>query len=141
MVMANSYGVYDPASAFKRDSTLAQNAYTRFLAQQRGARQVAEIDRTRTSGLDNFASSFARRGLRNSGIYEQAQNTYATDWMQQSQTALDRLYEELRASNYGDANAWADFGNSAANAETEKMMKILETAASLSSLKLYTGGS
>jgi len=134
------FGLYDPQAAFNRDATLAQNAYSRFLAQQRGAREIADLDINRTRGLERFASSYGQRGLANSGIYQNAQNDYAKDWMQGRQDSLDRLYQELRAAEFGDAGAWQQFGSNVADTEEEKMQQILQTAAQLSQMKPFLGG-
>jgi len=136
----NGFGAYDAAAGWQRDSTLAQNAYSRFLAQQRGTRELGNIDIGQTRGLEGLGAGMAQRGLTNSGIYQTAQNDYAQGWMGQRQDALDRLYQSLRDTAYSDTNAWASFNNSVADKEAEKAQQILQTAAQLSSLKPFIGG-
>lgn len=135
-----TFGNYSPGAAFNRDATLAQNAYSRFLAQQRGARDISNIDINMTKGLEGLASGYAHRGLANSGIYGTAQNDYAQNWMQGRQDAMDRLYQELRQASYGDAGAWGTFGNNVADTAEERYQKMLQTAADLSALKPFLGG-
>lgn len=136
----NGFGSYDAGAGWRRDATLAQNAYSRFLAQQRGARDLGNIDIAQTRGLETLGAGMAQRGLTNSGIYQTAQNDYAQGWMQQRQDAMDRLYQSLRDAAYSDTNAWADFNNSVADKEAEKAQQILQTAAQLASLKPFMGG-
>lgn len=136
----SGFGSYDAGAGWARDASLAQNAYSRFLAQQRGARDLGNIDIAQTRGLEGLGSAYAQRGLTNSGLYQNAQNDYAQGWMQQRQDSLDRLYQSLRDAAYSDSNAWSSFNNSVADKEAEKVQQILQTAAQLASLKPFMGG-
>ena len=134
------FGSYPGSSAMQRDATLAQNAYTRFLTQQRGARDLANIDINGTNGLQRLGSSYGRRGLANSGIFRGAQNEYAQGWMNQRQEALNNIYDQLRQTSMSDAGALGQFGYDQTTAAMEKYQQILQTAAQLNDLKPFLGG-
>lgn len=134
------FGAYSPGAGMQRDASLAQNAYTRFLAQQRGARTLANLDIQGTNGIQGLASGYGRRGLANSGIFKRAQNDYASGWMDQKQTALNSIYDELRNATMGDTGAWAQFANDQQSTAMDKFQQILQTAAQLNNLRPFLGG-
>lgn len=135
-----SYDQQKRSAASKRDALLAQNAYSRFLSTTRGSRQLGEIDRGMTQGLDRFGSAYGKRGLRNSGIYNQAQSDYATNWMQQKQSVNDQLMEVARQLDVGDQSAWADYYGTEADVEAQKNAAILAAAAQLNDARPFLGG-
>lgn len=137
---APGFGVYDPRSGFQRDATLANNARTRFLIQQRGQRDLANLDIQNTAGLEKLGATFGRRGMVNSGVYQQAQTDYANSWMNQRQGVMDGLYEQLVQLGESDAGAVDGFQNSIAEKEQAKYNEILQTAAALRSLNSYGRG-
>lgn len=135
-----NFGAYSSGAGYKRDATLAQNAYSRFLSQQRGSRDLANVDMTMRQGLEGLAAGYGRRGLTNSGIYSQGQSRYAQDWTNQRQAVLSRLYDEMRQASFGDAGAWADFNTNVTDTASQKYQQILETAAQLDQLRPFFGG-
>jgi hypothetical protein len=124
-------------AALTRDAQLAQNAYTRFLSQDRGTRQLADLTRNQTNGMQRFASSFGRRGLQNSGIFNQAQSDYAQNYMRQQQAIQDQMNQDLNQSLLNDATAWMNFDVTTGNSSEEKYNNILQTAAGI---QRATGG-
>lgn len=142
MVLADfalPYEAQKRSAATSRDATLAQNAYSRFLSQQRGARQLADLDRGMTAGIGKMSSTFGRRGLANSGIFARAQNDYSQNWMQQRQDVNDSLLQAMRQLDFGDRNAWASYETTVADAEAQKQADILATAASLQQMRPFLG--
>jgi hypothetical protein len=128
------------AAAGSRDATLAQNSYSRFLSQQRGTRNLADLDRGMTRGVEKLGASFGRRGLRNSGIFNQAQSDYAQKWLQQKTDIGDELSAALRQADLGDASAVASYEMTAADLEAEKAARIAATAAALDQMRPFMGG-
>jgi hypothetical protein len=128
------------SAAMSRDATLSQNAYSRFLSQQRGSRSLADLERTRTQGLEGLASGFHRRGLTHSGIARQGQNLYASNWMQGRQDINSQLMEAMRGYDIGDANANAQYMNTEADVQAQKQQDILNTAAQLQQYRPFLGG-
>jgi len=133
------FGIKKRNLASNRDRQLQQNAYSRFLSQQRGSRSYADLDRGMTRGLEKLGSGFGRRGLRNSGIAAQGQNDYAQAWTQQRDDIAGSLTNDLRQLDMGDQNAWSDFNMGAADVDQMKAAQILQTAATLDQFKPFLG--
>lgn len=127
------------SAGVQRDSTLAQNAYSRFLAQKRGTRSFAELDKARTRGLERLGASYGQRGLRNSGLYKQGQTDYAQDWLQQRTDIQDSMTDAFRQSQMGDSAAWANYYAVEGDAEALKQAQILSTASSLDEFRPFLG--
>lgn len=134
------FGGYDPAAGWQRDATLAQNARTRFLIQQRGARDLADIDIAGAKGIEGLAGAYNKRGLRFSGMQNTGQNDYAKSWMQQKQNALQSIYDELAGLSFSDATAGVNFQQSQADFAAQKYQQILQSAAQLNTMRPYLGG-
>jgi hypothetical protein len=134
---------YEPqrrAAREQRDATMAQNAYSRFLSQQRGTRDFATIERQGSRGLENLGSTLARRGLRNSGIRQQASGDYAQNWMNQRNDLLDALRQQLAQFDLQDAQAMSGYNATIGEIELQKQRDILATAAALRGMAPYLGG-
>ena len=114
-------------AGLQRDATLAQNAYSRFLSQDRGTRQLGDLNRGMERGLQGFAS-FGKRGLQNSGIFNQAQSDYAQNWMRQQDAIKNNMLLESRGADLADANAWMQFDAVTGNASENNYNTILQTA-------------
>ena len=127
------------SAATQRDALLAQNAYSRFLSTTRGSRQLADIDRSMSRGVEKVGAAYGRRGLRNSGIFNRAQTDYATGWMQQRQSVNEQLAELARQLDLGDQTAWSNYYSTEADAEAEKNAAILAAAAQLNDAKPFLG--
>ena len=133
---------YEPkrrAAAQQRDAIMSQNAFSRFLSQQRGARQLQDLDRSSSRGLEGFGAGYGKRGLRNSGIYRQATSDYAQNWMTQRNDMLDALRQQEAQYSLADAQAGAGYEDTLAEIELAKQRDILATAASLSGLRPFLG--
>lgn len=121
------------SAALTRDAQLAQNAYTRFLSADRGTRSLEALNRGMTRGLEGLGSSYARRGLRNSGIFNQAQSDYGSEWLRQQQGIQDEVARDLRQADLADASAWMNYDSVTGDANEQKYNQILQTAAQLQS--------
>ena len=122
------------AAGYQRDARLAQNAYSRFLAQDRGTRNIEQLNRGMNRGLERLGSGFGQRGLRNSGLFNQAQSDYGSEWTRQLQSINDEVSRSLRQADLDDAGAWADYSMSDADLNEAKYNEILATAAQLQPL-------
>jgi hypothetical protein len=114
-------------AGLQRDAQLAQNAYSRFLSQDRGTRQLADLNRNMERGLQGFAS-FGKRGLQNSGIFNQAQSDYAQNWTRQQQSITDQMLQAGREADMQDANAWMRYDATTGNNSENNYNTILQTA-------------
>lgn len=136
-----SYEAPRRAAREQRDATMAQNAYSRFLSQQRGTRDFATMERQGSRGLENLGSTLARRGLRNSGIRQQASGDYAQNWMNQRNDLLDALRQQMSQFDLEDASAMSGYNATVGEIELQKQRDILATAAALRGMAPYLGGS
>lgn len=115
----------------KRDATLAQNAYSRFLSQQRGSRDLADLQTRTNKDLGALSAAYSQRGLRNSGLNQQARNDFARDSFRASQDVADRTAQEIDLSNLSDQQAQAAYEAAVAEAELAKSQGIASLAAQL----------
>lgn len=121
-------------AAGQRDAQLAQNAYSRFLSADRGTRSLESLNRGMNRGLEGLGSSYARRGLRTSGIFNQAQSDYASEWLRQDQAIRDQVAQEQRQADLADASAWANYGAVSGDAAEQKYQQIIQDAAALKNI-------
>lgn len=123
-------------AGLQRDAQLAQNAYSRFLSQDRGTRQLGDLNRGMERGLQGFAS-FGKRGLQNSGIFNQAQSDYAQNWTRQQNAIQNQMLQASRQADLNDANIWMNYDAVTGNASENNYNTILQTAYDL---QKATGG-
>ena len=143
MTLANLGLEYEPrrrASAQQRDAMLAQNAFSRFLSQKRGTRQISDLDRGMARGVEGVSSSYGRRGLRNSGIMGEGMREYARTWQTNRNDMMQALADKLNELNLSDAQANAGYADTLAEIELQKQRDILATAASLAGMRPFLGG-
>lgn len=134
---------YEPrkrAATQQRDASLAMNAFSRLLSQQRGSRDIMNVDKSAAKGLEGFGAGYGKRGLRNSGIYRGATSDYAQNWMQQRNEQMDALRQQMAQYDLQDTQSQAGYQNTLADIELEKQRDILSTAASLQGLRPFLGG-
>ena len=122
-----------------RDATLAQNAYTTFLSQQRGNRNMIDVNKSMTNGLEKLGSSFAHRGIANSGLANQGASDYGDSWAEQKQAVTDGMDQARQNQTFGDNNAWNSYNSGVADDELAKQNDILSTAASLKQFQPFLG--
>jgi microsomal dipeptidase-like Zn-dependent dipeptidase len=133
---------YEPkrrGAAQQRDASLAMNAFSRLLSQQRGSRDLMATDKTAAKGLEGFGAGYGKRGLRNSGIFRGAASDYSQNWMTQRNDQLDALRQQMAQFSLQDAQANAGYADTEAEIELAKQRDILSTAASLQGLRPFLG--
>ena len=133
---------YEPkrrGAAQQRDASLAMNAFSRLLSQQRGSRDLMAADKAAAKGLEGFGAGYGKRGLRNSGIFKGAASDYSQNWMNQRNDQLDALRQQMAQFSLQDAQAQAGYADTEAEIELAKQRDILSTAASLQGLRPFLG--
>lgn len=115
----------------QRDATLAQNAYSRFLSQQRGSRQLADLQQRADRDLGALSAAYSQRGLRNSGLQQQGRNQFAQDTFRQQQAVVDQTAQQIDLSNLSDQQAQAAYEAVVQEAELAKSQGIAQLAAQL----------
>jgi cell division septum initiation protein DivIVA len=101
---------------------------------------MADLSRTQELGVGKLGSGYARRGLANSGVFQRAQNDYASNWARQNDQVQQDMLGAMRQYELQDQQAWADYYAQETGAETDKWADILATAAQLQSFRSYMGG-
>ena len=126
-------------AAQKRDASLAMNSYARFLSQKSGNRAALDTNTRATKGLGQLASSYAKRGLSNSGIRSSGVQEYGAGWQQQQQDIQNTMAEERMGYDLEDSAAIAEYDNMIQDLNREKEMRILEAAAMLEKFRPFLG--
>jgi hypothetical protein len=127
------------SAAKKRDASLAMNAYSRFLSQQRGNRQAMDIDTQATRGLGKLAASYAQRGLSNSGIRSAGVGEYGAGWQRQKQDVYQQMAENRQQLDLEQAAAVAEYDDIIQQLNREKEQRIIQAAAMLEGFKPFLG--
>ena len=125
------------ANASARDASLAQNSYSQFLSQQRGARETVSLNKRMDAGLQGFGASYGRRGLSQSGIFNQAQTEYGSNWLQGQQDINDQLAQAKMQNDFANSAAWNQYDQTEADIQAQINADILAAA---TALKSSTGG-
>lgn len=121
----------------------AKSAYARFLAQQRGTRNIAELQRSYEQQAPNVVSGFVRRGLAGpnvrSGIFQRGLQDFARKQYQDVFGAQQDLAEQLQGFDLEERQLSADYQRGLADLEAQKQRQISQTAATLNSFKPFLG--
>jgi hypothetical protein len=115
----------------QRDATLAQNAYSRFLSQQRGDRELRSLGEQTNRDLGALSAAYSQRGLRNSGLQQQARNEFGTQAFRSEQDIRNQTAQQLDMANLSDAQAQAAYESAVQEAEIAKANSIAQLAAEL----------
>ena len=147
----NGYGVdnagYGQQAAdlqYRYNTDKAQNAYGRFLSQQRGERSMGDLSKNFNRGLPNYRAQWGQRGLSGPGVRSGAMNRsmrnmlgdYATDYSRAQQDALQETQNYDLQSSQMDAY----LNNSLAALEQQKQSDISNAALAIEALRPYLGG-
>lgn len=129
---------------YRYNSDKAQNAYGRFLSQQRGSRTLGDLSKNFNRGLPNYKAAFGQRGLSGPGVNSGAMRRsmsnmlgdYATDYSRAQQDATQE------AQNYDLQSSQLDayLNNSLASIEQQKQSDIANAALAIEALRPYLGG-
>lgn len=122
----------------------AQNAYARFLSQQRGARKKFDIKQQTEQQAPRLVGSFTRRGLAgpnvSSGIYEKGLQDFAKQKTQEMADLDFDLGAEQQQFDLNERQYLADLYAEQAAAEAEKQDAIANTASTLLMFRPFLGG-
>jgi len=125
----------------QRASGLAQNAYKRFLARQRGDRNAFNINKKFEIETPNLVNQFSRRGLAGpnvqSGLYARGLTDLAntkTAEMFANQEDYDQTLQQL---GFSDAEINALYNQRMAELQAAKNARIAETAGILNANKSW----
>jgi hypothetical protein len=117
----------------------ATNAYSRFLSQQRGDRQIADYSRDFQRGLPKLTAAYGRRGLAGggvkTGVYGQAMQRYTGDYQQNLARQYADTAGEARQYDLSQAQLASARDRALSDMETDKAKEIANAASYLSALK------
>lgn len=139
---------YDPSSFESRRRAYtssygaqgAMNAYSRFLSQQRGARQRGEMQRQYDEATPRLVAAYSRRGLLGpnvrSGVFERGLQNYASERARRMSEFEQGLSEQQRQFDLQDAQALEAFRQQLADLEMEKAQQIADAARQLYEMRV-----
>lgn len=124
-------------------ATQARNAYARFLAQQRGTRNITDLQRGYEQQAPNVVSGFVRRGLAGpnvrSGVFQKGLQEFARKQYQDVFNAQQDLADQMQGFDVEERQATADYQSQLADLEMKKQREIAQAAATLNSFKPFLG--
>ena len=122
----------------------AQNAYARFLSQQRGSRKKFDLQQGYEKQTPQIINSFTKRGLAGpgvqSGIFSRGMNEYAQKQFRDMADLNSEQDQEMQRLALDDAQTRAEYDQEIAQLEAEKQAAIAQAAATLSAFKPFLGG-
>ena len=141
------YGGYDRQKAdtqYKYSSDSTQNAYGRFLGQQRGERNLGDTYRNYQRQTPQFQAGLAQRGVAGpgvgGGVMNQAMSRYVGDFARGFGRQQQDLTQELQGYDMNQLNLdqWRE--QSLAGIEADKARSIANDAQQLEYLRQLVGG-
>lgn len=117
----------------------AAGDYGRFVAQQRGSRQVGDLTQQFARGYPKFAATWGARGMTGpnvqSGFYQAAMQQHLGDY-QQSQARLGQdLADEQNGMQLSQASLDAQRAQALADLEMQKQREIASLAQNIAAVK------
>lgn len=141
---AAGYGQQANDLQYRYNTDKAQNAYGRFLSQQRGSRTLGDLSQNFNRTLPKFRSQFAQRGLAGPGIQsgtmQRSMQNYLGDYAQAYGRAQQDAQQEVQNYDLQSAQLDAYLNNSLAQLEADKQNDIANAALAIEALRPYLGG-
>ena len=122
----------------------AQNAYGRFISQQRGNRQLGDMTRGYERGMPKLQASFGARGLGgggiSSGVQQGALNRYVGDYQRGFGRQQQDMAQEQQGFDISDQmrNQW--YTGALGDMELQRQNDISTAAMNIDALRNYLGG-
>lgn len=116
------------SAATQRDATLAQNAYSRFLSQQRGERALFDLTERADKDLGALSAAYSQRGLRNSGIQQRGRNEFADRTETERRDINEAMEDQARLLGLSDANALRAYNDIVEEDQLDKASEIAQAA-------------
>lgn len=123
----------------------AQNAYGRFLGQQRGERGLSDMTRSFKQGYAPLAAQYGSRGLAGagvqSGVRQQGVGNYVTDYYRNFGRGQQDLANTLQGYdlNQSTLDSWRQ--EALSNIDLERYREMANAASNLQSLRSWLGSS
>lgn len=137
----SDFGLAEAAAKRRREQTKIANQQAAFLGQQRGQRNLAEIQKRYTEGFQPQVASFGRRGLGGpsvqSGIRTKGLERYAESLQRDLGAETQSLQDELTRIQLNEAQSQADLEDYLAQLRLDKQKSILQDALNIKTLASY----
>jgi len=144
--MAYDYGGYERARGdidYKYSTDSTNNAYGRFISQQRGSRQLGDMTRGFQRQYPRNTASFAQRGVAGggvkSGIMNEAMNRYIGDYTRDYGRAQQDITQGLQQYDLNQANLNQWRKDSISGLEAQKANEIARAAEGIQYIKQMLG--
>ena len=141
MIDNSPYQTQKDARKAQYGAATARNAYSRFLGQTRGTRNLADMQKAQEKQAPAFVSSFRQRGIAGPGIQSGIFTKGLQDYASQQFTDMSRAQQDLSNDLYGfdltDRETDADYRGDIADIDAEKNREIAQVAATLNSFKPF----
>lgn len=141
------YGGYERATGdinYKYSTDAATNAYGRFVSQQRGERNLGDMQQAYGRAYPGYKAQFGQRGLGvggiNSGAMQQSMNRFVGDYAQQYQRAQQDMTQEGQQYDLQQRNLDEWRQQALADVETRKANDIANAALNLQYWQKVMGG-
>jgi hypothetical protein len=145
--MATDYGGYERQVGdvnYRYGTEASTNAYSRFLSQQRGERNLGDMSQQFGRSYPGYKSQFAQRGLGQPGVrsgsMQQSMNRYVGDYAQQYQRAQQDQTLEGQQYDMQQRNLDQWRQQALQDIETQKANDIAQAAQNLEYWKKALGG-
>jgi hypothetical protein len=129
---------------YRYNTDKAQNAYGRFLSQQRGSRNLGDMQRNFGQGFGGYKAQFGQRGLAGpgvrSGAMQRSMGNMLGGYNRDYSRAQQDLTGELQQFDMEGANLDAHYNNSLAALEQQKQQDIANAALAIEALRPLLGG-
>lgn len=141
------YGGYSRARGdvnYRYSADSANNAYGRFLSQQRGSRNLGDMSRNFSRQMPSYTASFGQRGLSgggiNSGAMQQSMRNYIGDYGRQYGRVQQDATQQLQQFDLNQANLDAWRQAELSDIRQREAMDTANTATQLDYLRQMVGG-
>lgn len=145
--MAYDYGGYERQKGdinYKYTTDAANNAYGRFISQQRGQRNLGDKERSFKRNWAPYKASFGQRGLQGagigSGVAQKSMQNYMGDYGRDYLRTQQDLTQGLQQYDQNQSNLDAWRSNALVDLESDKANQIALAAQNLEALRQLLGG-
>jgi hypothetical protein len=139
--MYGDYGLREASAIRKRKVRSQALANSAMLGQQRGQRNMAEIQRRYSEGMQPLVASYGRRGIGGPNVQSGIRNSGLAKYAESLQRELGEesriLQENLNEIQATEASEQADLQDYLAELNFEKSKKIMTDAQNIKSLASY----
>ncbi len=145
--MAYDYGGYERQKGdinYKYTTDAANNAYGRFISQQRGQRNLGDKERSFKRNWAPYKAEFSQRGLQgpgiSSGVAQKSMQNYMGDYGRDYLRTQQDLTQNLQQYDQNQSNLDAWRSNALVDLESDKSNQIAMAAQNLEALRALFGG-